>query len=492
MIETRPTPPTLAQLSSLDPSIWIELGRCFSRHDLASAYEALWTLGARAFEPACRPIRVRALRSAADPAATLLRMFWVGDPVPRAAASAVLGALLEPLERAHIVQQAGDGLVSPLCLDRHEGRLIVAEDLAMGGDAVMGLGPLTPMLSRALANDAKLGSLLDLGCGAGYVGLSLADRFERVIAVDVNPRATALTAANAAIGAVTNLETRVGDLYAPVQGQLFDRIACQPPFMLTFDAHTAADTTKSGGARGDEIALRAIAGAHDHLAPGGHAVFLLNWVLTADAPSIEQRVRAVCPEQADVLVIELSELDAEAIAIGNAMHHDPSLGPAYEQDVLGRLDHLERLGLTALRPAAVVVARSAGARRGWTATFQMASAAEAELWGRDVRAWLRARDVIAGGQAALTQARFALRPDVELARTSDGSVRADRSPSCPLPRLSFAGPTADLLDRIRRAKDGGDFVRRYVKESRVPSNVATKAALGALEAFLSSGLLEIV
>lgn len=490
MIEHPCIPPTLAQLQSVDRHIWLELGQKLRAQGVATAHEELWALGARAFEPACRVVRVRALRAAKDPAASVLRMFWIGDPVPRSQAKAALGSLVEAFEAANILQTVGDGLVSPLRFNRHDGALVLAEDLARGGDAVMGMGPLTPILSRIVSPEGKSGSLLDLGCGAGFVGLSMASRYERVVAVDLNPRAVALATANALLNGVNNLETRTGDLYAPVVGETFDRIACQPPFMLAFDDQTQDDVAKSGGARGDEIALRAMAQAHAHLAVGGHAVFLLNWVLTADASSIQERVRAVVPEQADVLVIEMGELDAEAIAIGNAMHHDPTLGAEYERDVLGRLDHLERLGITALRPAAVVVSRPSN-RRGWTSTFEMSNAPEAELTSRDVRAWLRARDAIAAGQAALGQARFSLRPEVELARVADGSIRADRSPSCPIPRIAFGGPTADLLDRIRRAKDGGDFLRRYVKESRVPSNVATKAAVGALEAFLNSGLLEI-
>lgn len=490
MIESRCIPPTLAQLQSVDHQIWRDFGRKLREHDVATAHEALWSLGARAFEPACRVIRTRALRAAQTPAADILRMFWIADPVPRERAEAALGSLVAAFERANVLQPKEAGLVSPLRFDRHAGLLILAEDLGRGGDAVMGLGPLTPILARAVSPERSTGSLLDLGCGAGYVGLSLATRFQRVVSVDLNPRATVLTAANALLGEVTNVETRAGDLYAPVASELFDRIACQPPFMLAFDEHTQEDVAKSGGAHGDEIALRAMADAHQHLAPEGYAVFLLNWVLTADARTIQERVRAVVPEQADVLVIELGELDAEAIAIGNAMHHDPTLGAAYERDVLGRLDHLERLGITALKPAAVVIAR-AGDRRGWSATFEMSSAPEAELASRDVRAWLRSRDAIAAGPSVLTQSRFTLRQDVELARVADGSIRVERTASCPIPRIAFGGPTADLLDRIRRAKDGGDFVRRYVKDSRVPASVSTKAALGALEAFLASGLLEI-
>ena len=74
-------------------------------------------------------------------------------------------------------------------------------------------------------------SILDLGCGYGVIGIVAAHLSEggHVILTDVNERAAALARANLAANGIRNAEVRIGDVYAPVDDRLFDRILCNPP-----------------------------------------------------------------------------------------------------------------------------------------------------------------------------------------------------------------------------------------------------------------------
>jgi 16S rRNA (guanine1207-N2)-methyltransferase len=65
----------------------------------------------------------------------------------------------------------------------------------------------TALLLRATAPPPATGDLLDLGCGAGPIALTMALRAPAatVWAVDVNPRALELTAANAAANGIGNV-----------------------------------------------------------------------------------------------------------------------------------------------------------------------------------------------------------------------------------------------------------------------------------------------
>src|SRR6266480_6665824 len=74
-------------------------------------------------------------------------------------------------------------------------------------------------------------SILDLGCGYGVIGIVAARLSEggHVILTDVNERAAALARANLAGNGIRNAEVRIGDVYAPVDGLVFDHILCNPP-----------------------------------------------------------------------------------------------------------------------------------------------------------------------------------------------------------------------------------------------------------------------
>ena len=75
------------------------------------------------------------------------------------------------------------------------------------------------------------GTVLDVGCGYGAVGIASA-RFNpglHVIMTDVNARAVHLTQENIIRNGTTNAEVKLGHLYEPVEGLEFDVILSNPP-----------------------------------------------------------------------------------------------------------------------------------------------------------------------------------------------------------------------------------------------------------------------
>jgi 16S rRNA G1207 methylase RsmC len=75
------------------------------------------------------------------------------------------------------------------------------------------------------------GSLLDLGCGYGAVGIVAAalNPHLRVFMVDINKRAITLARVNAQKNGTTNTEFRSGFLYEPINEMQFDVILSNPP-----------------------------------------------------------------------------------------------------------------------------------------------------------------------------------------------------------------------------------------------------------------------
>ena len=99
------------------------------------------------------------------------------------------------------------------------------------------------------------GVVLDMGCGYGAIGVTLAKAYPRlrVYMVDVNPRAVELARLNAKLNGVADRVVVLhGDLYEPVKGMAFDAILSNPPL-----------------AAGMRVVERIVREAPSHLKPGG-------------------------------------------------------------------------------------------------------------------------------------------------------------------------------------------------------------------------------
>jgi release factor glutamine methyltransferase len=119
--------------------------------------------------------------------------------------------------------------------------------------------------------------VLEIGAGLGLAAVLLAKAGASVVATDVVPQAVESIHANAGLNNVV-VDARLGDCYAPVGGERFDLVCTNPPQMPTppdrarRDAAAAAD---NGGHDGWEILDRVIAGAPEHLQPGGRLSFTI-------------------------------------------------------------------------------------------------------------------------------------------------------------------------------------------------------------------------
>ncbi len=75
------------------------------------------------------------------------------------------------------------------------------------------------------------GPILDVGCGYGPIGLSLASDFSerQIFMIDVNERAVELAAKNAEINKITNTTILQSDLYENLNEKSFASIVTNPP-----------------------------------------------------------------------------------------------------------------------------------------------------------------------------------------------------------------------------------------------------------------------
>jgi release factor glutamine methyltransferase len=136
-----------------------------------------------------------------------------------------------------------------------------------------------------LAKDRPL-HVADLGTGSGAIALALAHERPRaqVIATDASADALAIARSNAASLKIHNVEFRQGDWFAPLQGERFDLIASNPPYIALGDPHLDEGdlrhepmTALASGADGLD-AIRTIVGhAPAHLDGGGWLLLEHGW-----------------------------------------------------------------------------------------------------------------------------------------------------------------------------------------------------------------------
>jgi hypothetical protein len=191
----------------------------------------------------------------------------------------------------------------------HPGYTIVPRDL------VMFVGSDSRWLARATVR-RPVRAALDLCTGSGIQALLAAPHSERVLAVDINPRAACCARFNAAISCAANLEVATGDLFEPVSPtDRFDLITANPPFV---SSPVDELMFRDGGPSGEAIQQRIVAGLPRHLAPGGIAQIVTELGEREGEP-IVQRVRQwLDGAPMDIHILRLRSYSAGYYAIGHA------------------------------------------------------------------------------------------------------------------------------------------------------------------------------
>lgn len=277
-------------------------------------------LGREAHDALARNETVPARRRTAggSPLETLVRLFLLQVPMPRAAADAALPGLVPELAEGEVLAADDSEVLArvdcrPYADDDHD--LWVMSDLTPGldgrptrvdADHVLGISPASTSLAQlTLRHD--VGRSLDLGTGCGVQALHLAAHSDTVVATDVNHRALWLARANAVLNGTDNVDVRHGSLLDPVAGEQFDLVATNPPFVISPPGGDRL-VYRDSGLPGDEVVERIVRDAPDHLAPGGWLQVLANWAILCDQPW-DERLGGWLRDDCDALVVQREVLD---------------------------------------------------------------------------------------------------------------------------------------------------------------------------------------
>lgn len=247
----------------------------------------------------------RVLSASTEAAATLVRLFVLGEAVPigdidtalpRTGSQGLVALGLasqqpERTDQPDSNQQPGNTTLHaradlrPYGEERHD--WWVASDLseaALGGalpiDHVLGIGGASTTLASWTPRP-RVARALDVGTGCGVQALHLLGHVEEVVATDLSQRALAFARFNAELNGIP-LQTRVGSLLEPVAGEQFDLVVSNPPFVITpRRPDVPRYEYRDGGASGDALVAGLVRDLPSVLAPGGIAQLLGNWELRA-------------------------------------------------------------------------------------------------------------------------------------------------------------------------------------------------------------------
>lgn len=180
--------------------------------------------------------------------------------------------IVATMREAQVLQAHGDGWISQVRWSTLDKGLYVHSRFPTDQADAVFFGPdtyrFTRLLRQYLSHSHKpLRRIADIGCGAGAGAITAAQLQPgaQVMALDINPKALAMTAVNARLAGLYNLHVQGSDLLRDVDGQ-FDLIIANPPYMLDEQQRTYRH---GGGRHGAGLSLAIFDTALERLAPGG-------------------------------------------------------------------------------------------------------------------------------------------------------------------------------------------------------------------------------
>jgi len=139
--------------------------------------------------------------------------------------------------------------------------------------------------------------ILDVGTGSGAIAIAVAHDWSNadITAIDISERALEVARFNAkSLGFADHIRFLQGDLLSPVDGERFEVIASNPPYVPDTDRALISVEVREhephvalfGGSDGLEIYRRLIPAAYAALVPGGYLVFEFGFSQQADVEAL--------------------------------------------------------------------------------------------------------------------------------------------------------------------------------------------------------------
>jgi predicted RNA methylase len=226
------------------------------------------------------PVLLRRV-SGKRPLETLIRLFILGEPVDVGTAARAFAPMpVDEWVHIGLVSQNGSQVQPAVQLRCYQGMVIAYDFIRRGPgglqrEYVMGVSPSSLVLASMTVRRG-IRSALDLGTGCGIQAFLAASHSERVVGVDCNARALAVSRFNTYLNGISNVQFRNGNMFDPVAGETFDLIVSNPPFIISPDNR---HFFLNSGMDSDDVCRRIVKEAPAFLNEGGYCVFNANWAV---------------------------------------------------------------------------------------------------------------------------------------------------------------------------------------------------------------------
>ena len=316
-----------------------------------------------------RPVYLRRLGED-DALAVLVRLFLLDLAVERAVAERILGVdALELLEGVGLVTPDEEGRVeSTVRVVPHEHVLIASDRFAEGhADHVAAVHGPSATLSH-LTVRRPVGRALDVGTGNGIQALLAAAHADRVVATDINERALAFTAFNAALNGIDNVELRTGSFFEPVAGEQFDLVVTNPPYVISPES---SFLFRDSGLPKDTVSEQVARALPAHIAEGGFGSVMVSWVQEDDDDPTARPASWIEDTGCDALIIYTGS--DEPLSIAAQWNRDVRTdATAYAAAIDRWVDYFAKEGIREIAFGCIVLRRRAPERfPNWIRTTRM-------------------------------------------------------------------------------------------------------------------------
>jgi hypothetical protein len=396
------------------------------------ALDETLSVGGRPFtrEGAEVPLYLRLLPEG-QPLSTLIKLFLLDVPVAQDEAERALAPLgVERAKGLGVVEEA-DGRVAATIDIFPTAEVRVASDhyeehrYPTRSDHVLGLS-LSSRVLACLTVRRPARRALDLGTGSGVHALFAAPHAEHVVGTDVNGRALRFAAFNARLNGFDNVELREGSLFEPVEGETFDLVVSNPPYVISPETEYVY---RDSGLPGDSFCEGLIQTVPRYLDEGGLANVLVEWAHAVDEPWAAPLRRWVEGSGCDALLFHYTSHDplSRAADENELLRRDPE---AYGVALDRWLAYYRSLGIERIGWGAIVLRKRSGASN-WISEQKIPNVEAMSPASDQVERLLAGRDLLESVDGeGLLETRLRLAPEhvlEELVRLGEGGGAVQRA-----------------------------------------------------------------
>jgi predicted RNA methylase len=428
----------------------------------------------------------------ATPLNTLLRLFFIGNSVSaKDAAQALQPLTVEQMTRARFLGGDDDRVSSLIRVEPHKDLLMARPRDIDHEHKIMAISPATLELANFVIR-RHAGKALDVGTGSGLQALLTASHSDQVFAVDINPRAVPTAEFNARWNGFRNVNCRLGSLFEPVSGELFDLIVSNPPFVVSPGLRYQY---RDSGIAGDKFALGFARQAPAYLNEGGFFQMMLQWIETGTESWRDKLTSCFADLGCDIWVLRTETETPEAYVAGWVRAYaekDSDVSPTEW------LRYLESLGVRCIGTGLVTMQRRSGARNHiW---FDEAPADRSQPYGVAVESTFAVRKHMEGKpESALLDERVLASPSLRMIQKS----QVEGTNWCPAAcefelqaGLRYCFDNVDAVLALMVAKcDGRRTLREVVTEladkNKAQPESLIEQHLGQLRELVWYGFLEL-